>query len=95
VIAELGGWVDGYVAGMTSQMGRDQARQFERMARGLLGEVGRYLSAREAQAVREKQEQPRLGILTERLENLVLKLDLLIINSFVRPPVKDTLEQAQ
>jgi len=94
-MAELGAWVDGYVAGITSQMGRDQARQFELTARGLLGEVRGYLRAREGGKVGEKPLQPRLMIFTERLEDLLAKLDLLIIRSFVGPHVEKTLEQTQ
>ena len=93
-IAELRRWVDGYIAGATAQMGRIEAREFERMAQAMLGEIGKQLSRMAQQATKDEPEKPRLEIIIERIEALLAKLDLFIIRSFGKPPVEKPLLQA-
>ena len=90
-IAELRIWIDGYIAGVTADMDRIEAREFERMSKALLGEVGKHLARIAQQARPNAPEKDRLDLVIERIETLLARLDRYIIRTFgrtavVRPP---------
>ena len=86
-IAELRIWIDGYIAGATADMGRIEAREFERMSKALLGEVGKHLARIAQQAQPNTPEKDRLDLVIERIETLLTQLDRFIIRTFGRPAV--------
>jgi len=92
-IAELRIWVDGYIAGATANMNRIEAREFERMSRILLGEVGKHLARIAEQAQPNAPEKDRLDLVIERIEALLVHLDRYIIRTFGRPAVVRPLHQ--
>ncbi len=86
-IAELRIWIDGYIAGATANMDRIEAREFERMSKALLGEVGKHLARIAQQARPNAPEKDRLDLVIERIETLLARLDRYIIRTFGRPAV--------
>ena len=86
-IAELRIWIDGYIAGVTADMDRNEARKFERMSKALLGEVGKHLARIAQQAQPNTPEKNRLDLVIERIETLLTQLDRFIIRTFGRPAV--------
>ena len=86
-IAELRIWIDGYIAGATADMGRIEAREFERMSKALLREVGKHLARIAQQAQPNTPEKDRLDLVIERIETLLTQLDRYIIRTFGRPAV--------
>ncbi len=86
-IAELRIWIDGYIAGATANMDRIEAREFERMSKALLGEVGKHLAHIAQQAQPNTPEKDRLDLVIERIEALLVQLDRFIIRAFGRPAV--------
>ena len=86
-IAELRIWIDGYIAGATADMNRIEAREFERMSKALLGEVGKHLARIAQQAQPNAPEKDRLDLVIERIETLLARLDRYIIRTFGRPAV--------
>lgn len=86
-IAELRIWVDGYIAGATANMDRVEAREFERMSKRLLGEVGKHLARIAQQAQPNAPEKGRLDLVIERIETLLAQLDRFIVRTFGHPAV--------
>lgn len=86
-IAELRIWIDGYIAGVTADMDRIEAREFERMSKALLGEVGKHLARIAQQAQPNAPEKDRLDLTIERIERLLTHLDRFIVRTFGRPAV--------
>lgn len=86
-IAELRIWIDGYIAGATANMDRVEAREFERMSKTLLGEVGKHLARIAQQARPDTPEKGRLDLIIERIETLLTRLDRFIIRTLGRPAV--------
>jgi|GEM_PF-1077755 len=93
-LSELRQWVDGYIAGATRQMDRIEAREFERMAKAILGEVGKQLGRMAHQAREDQTEKAKPEVLLGRIEALLARLDRFIIRSFGRPPIERPLPQA-
>jgi hypothetical protein len=92
-IAELRIWIDGYIAGVTANMDRNEAREFERMSKALLGEVGKHLARIAQQAQPNAPEKDRLDFVIERIEALLARLDRFIIRTFGRTAVVRPLHQ--
>lgn len=92
-IAELRIWIDGYIAGATANMDRIEAREFERMSKRLLGEVGKHLARIAEQAQPNAPKKGRLDLVIERIETLLTRLDRFIIRTFERPAVMRPLHQ--
>ena len=93
-LSELRQWVDGYIAGATRKMDRIEAREFERMAKAILGEVGKQLGRMAHRAREDQPEKAKLEVLLGRIEALLARLDRFIIRSFGRPPMQRPLPQA-
>lgn len=85
-LEDLKHWIDGYIASATRRMDRIEAREFERTAKALLGEVGKRFNRMVHRAKEYQPEKARLEILLGRIEALLADLDRFIIRSFGRPP---------
>jgi hypothetical protein len=83
--SELRTWVDGYVAGVTTRMDPREAREFEAMARTLLGKVAETLT-RGLRPTRPANPSP-LEVLLHRLQGLVARLDQALVRTFGPRPV--------
>ena len=92
-LSELRQWVDGYVAGATRKMGRIEAREFERTAKAILGEVGKQLKKMAHRASEHQPDKARLKTFAKRIETLLARLDRFIVRSFGRPPTQRPLPQ--
>lgn len=85
-IAELRVWINGYLAGVTSEMSPREARRYEEMARALLTDVGEHLARIAAQA-RSKDEAPsRLDTIIAHMKAQLRLLDRFLMRTFGPPP---------
>lgn len=81
-ISDLRLWINGYIAGATSDMGPLEARRYERMARTLLTDVGKHV-AKMAEQARPKEEEPsRLDVIIEHIKAQLHLLDHFILRNF-------------
>jgi len=86
---DLRHWIDGYVGGATAGMPARETARFERAARDMI----RSLSHRLADMARRAQEpdraRPVLARLVDRLEELLFRLDRLLLLRAGSPPSRE------
>jgi len=79
-LEDLRGWIDGYVDGVTSGMRPREAKRFEDAAHQMARSLGQRLSEMAQRAAPPERSRPVLARLVERLEELLFKLDGLILH---------------